>query len=73
MKRLSNDEVLDARQTLETHTVDMKPTNGLATSAEQNDWTKKPSRWNAPVLNITDARAAAHERIRKENAAKQNQ
>lgn len=73
MKHLSNDRVLDARQALAEHTDAMKPSNNLAVSATQNDWTRFASRTTVQPLDLNAARAAAHERIRKENATKQNQ
>jgi hypothetical protein len=71
MKQLSNDEVLDAQQALAEHTEAVKPRH--TDTSNTSDFMATPSRWNAPQLNITDARAAAHERIRKANATKQNQ
>jgi hypothetical protein len=63
VKRISEDEI---QQALAEHTGQTKPTH--TDTSKQNDWTKSPTRWNAPALNITEARKAAHERIRKENA-----
>jgi hypothetical protein len=55
-------------QVLAEHTAETKPHH--TDTSEQNDYEKAPGRWNAPQLNLTDARTAAHERIRKANEAK---
>ena len=73
MKRFSADETRDARQALAEHTAATCPQNNLPASGAQNDWTKSPTLWNGPVLNITDARSRAHALLAAENAAKQSQ
>lgn len=67
MKRISQNDI---QRALDEQTEQLKPTNNMAHLA--NDYTKSPTLWNAPQLNINKARAWRHAEIAKGNAAKQD-
>jgi len=53
MRRLSLDEINNARQTLAEHTAAVKPTH--TDTSKLNDWTATASRWNGATANINTA------------------
>lgn len=62
--RLSQDEVAAGRQALAEHTAALRPSNNLAASASQNRYDLTRNGTTLPALNLREARALAHERIR---------
>ena len=70
MKRLSNDEVLDARQALAEHAEQNRPKH-TDTSAV-GDWTKSVNGSCLPTFDLKAKLTAAHALLAAENAKRQN-
>jgi hypothetical protein len=62
--KLSEDEVLDARQALAEHTEALRPSNTLAATANQNRFDLQPSRTTIPPFDVERARKIRWEEIR---------
>jgi hypothetical protein len=70
-RKLSQDEVLDARTALEEHTAALQPKHADTTKA--NDWTQCEGLTTMPKFDLAARRAEAHETLRLATAAKQVQ
>lgn len=66
MRKLSQDQILDAQQTLCEHIDATRPTHTDTTLV--NDWRPYTSRTTAPRIDICAARQAAWKRIAAANA-----